>query len=529
MAEYAVTRNGIVTINPRGTQEVKPGPNKPSADYQMMFPFWEQIQTILDGVGAMIAKGEKYLPKFVRETDTNYRHRLCNAKFTNLYRDIVEGLAAKPFQKEVQIKDGSASDFLVGKLSKDANDRDYRSGGLIEDIDGKGNHIHVFLADTFFNGINYAIDWILVDKEPVPEGSTVADERSIGARPYWVHVRAIDVVYVESARIDGRDEFVHFRMLETAAIRRGFDEETVKRVRVFDREKTGRNTYSPATWALYEERRNEVQGTLEWILIDQGTIAIGVIPVVPFITGRRKGNSWQFHPPTQDIASLQIKHYQYESNLNCTKEAAAFPILAANGVAPDVDEGDDSPKDLEIGPGSVLYAPPNDGGGSPNWTFIEPSSESMKFLAEDIDNCERQMREIGRNPLTNESGNLTVVTTAFAATKGNSAVQAWANDLEDAAERGLQLTALWLGDKSEPEVIVYKDFSIDLETDVAPDMIKFAREQRDISRKSMLREYKRRDWLSSEFDADVDEKDLDAEPEPVAISPQPGAIPNDGA
>lgn len=497
------------------------GPNTCSVDYEMMYPFWEMVQTLLDGQSAMIAKGEKYLPKFVRESDKSYKHRLKNAKFTNLYRDIVDGLSAKPFQKEVQIKEGSASDAIVGAVEKDEQQRDYRSGGLIEDIDGKGNHLHVFLADTFFNGIAYAVDWILVDKAPTPDNATIADERRLGARPYWVHIRAIDVIYIETARIDGKEQVVHFRIRERASVRQGWKEVIVNRVRVFNRDKLAPGLYANALWELFEEK-DDGAGKKEWVRIDGGSVGIGVIPVVPFITGRRKGSSWQFHPPTQDIATLQIKHYQYESNLNCTKEAAAFPILAGNGVTPDTEEDGTTIKELEIGPGSVLYAPPNETGNSA-WTFIEPSSESMKFLAEDIDNTERQMREIGRNPLTNESGNLTVVTTAFAAGKGNSAVQAWANDLEDAAESALQLTTMWLGDTSEPEVIVYKDFSIDLETDVAPDMLKFMRGNKDISRKSMLREAKRRDWLSPEFDAETDEKEIELEPKEEETPPQPGA------
>ena len=98
-------------------------PNKTSFDYDAMFPYWEKVDTILDGLGAMIAKGTKYLPKFVKETDPSYKHRLENAKFTNLYRDISEGLASKPFQKEVQIREGAASDTIIGVKKKNEQER----------------------------------------------------------------------------------------------------------------------------------------------------------------------------------------------------------------------------------------------------------------------------------------------------------------------------------------------------------------------------------------------------------------------
>lgn len=503
-------------------------PNKTSLDYDAMYPFWEQVATILDGLFALKAQGEKYLPKFVKETDKNYNHRKKKAKFTNLYWDIVEGLASKPFQKEAQIREGSASDLIAGVKKQDAAGKDYRSGGFIEDVDGEGNHLHVFLAHTFFMGISNAIDWILVDKMPVPEGSTLADEKRLGARPYWVHINALDVLAVYRDRINGKDEFIHARIREWGTIRNGFEEKVIERVRVYDRVKLGPGNYAPATWELWEKR--EVVGPekkVEWTMIEKGSIGIGVIALVPFITGRRKGSSWRFYPPTQGIASLQINHFQQESNLEAAKEGACFPILAGNGVEPDMEDDGETVKELEVGAGSVLYGGITDGVPG-SWVFIEPSSESLKFLASEIETCERQMRELGRQPLTNESGNLTVVTTAFAASKGNSAIQAWVNQLEDAAERALELTALWLNDTSEPEVIIYKDFSIDLETDQAPTMLKFLRENRDISREAILREAKRRDWVSPEFDAAVDKTALDKEPPPASPSNTPPSNPQRG-
>jgi len=499
----------------------KKTPDACSTDYEVMRPFWHMVNCLLDGLLAVRRQGVTYLPKFVKETQVDYDYRLKNVKFTNLYRDIIEGLAAKPFQKEVQIKEGSADDAIAGVKKTDVQGRVFRSGGLIEDIDGRGNHLHVFLSHTFFMSINNGIDWILVDKAPLPEGATIADEKLVGARPYWVHLNALQMLAVYSDTVDGKEEFIHVRIWEPETIRDGFGEEYRNRVRIFNRAKLDDGSYGPATWELWEEERDylQVNNIIEkkWFKIAEGNVGIAVIPLVPLITGRRKGDTWQIIPPMQDVAYLQIKHYQSESNLNCAKERACFPMLAGNGVDPDMD-AEGNPKALSVGPMTVLYAPPGDGGAHGEWVFIEPSAESLKFLQSDIDNTERQMREIGRQPLTNESGNLTVVTTAFAASKGNSVIQAWVNDCEDAAEQAFVYTCMWLGDKSEPEVIMYKDFAIDLETDQAPTVLLAMRESRDISRVAMIREAKRRDWLSPEYDAEVDQKELDGEPPPEPVN-----------
>lgn len=469
-------------------------PNEPSSDWKAMAPFWAMVEAILGGAPTMRAAGQAYLPKFPNESEPDYDYRRKNAKFTNIYRDIVENLAAKPFAKEVGLASDDAS-----KAVKD----------LIEDIDGQGNHLHVFAANLFFQGINDAVDWIFVDKAPVPAGATMAEEVKLGARPYWVHVPAKRMLAVYSAVVDGKEEFVHVRIHEPETVRDGYGERTIDRVRELNRAPLEGGGYGPANFVLWEKQKTK-DGKEEWVSIAEGPIAIGVIAVVPFITGRRKEGSWQFVPPMQDAAYLQVEHYQQESGLKYASDNTAFPMLAGNGVQPPTNQ-DGTPAVVPVGPKSVLYAPPSGDGKHGEWTFIEPTAASLKFLAEQIDATEKQLRELGRQPLTAQSGNLTVVTTAFAAQKGNSAIQAWCINLKDALEEALRLTCLWLADTSEPEVQVYTDFAIDMESDKAPDFLLKLRERNDISRKALIVEAKRRDLLSPEYDEEKDMEEILAE------------------
>jgi len=469
-------------------------PNEPSSDWKAMAPFWAMVEVIMGGAPSMRKAGEAYLPKFPNETKPDYDYRCKNAKFTNIYRDIVENLAAKPFAKEVGLVDGKASQSVTE---------------LIEDIDGQGNHLHVFAANLFFQGINDAVDWIFVDKPPVPAGATVADEQNLGARPYWVRVPAKRMLAVYSAVIGGKEEFVSVRIHEPETVRSGYGETTINRVRELIRDQLPNGSYGPARFILWEEQAT-TDGKTDWVVVQEGPIAIGVIAVVPFITGRRKEGSWQFVPPMQDAAFLQVEHYQQETNLKSIKEQACFPMLAGNGVTPPT-AADGSPAMVPVGPKSVLFAPPAGDGNHGEWDFIEPSAASLTFLAKDVEATEKQLRELGRQPLTAQTGNLTVVTTAFAAQKGNSAIQAWCLNLKDALEEALRLTCLWLGDSSKPEVAVYTDFSIDMESDKAPDFLLKMHERHVISRKALIVEAKRRAFLSPEYDEEADMAEILAE------------------
>lgn len=473
-------------------------PNTPSSDYLAMCDYWEAVSAILGGAKTMRAAGQKYLPKFPQEDPADYEFRRKNAKFTNVFRDIVENLAAKPFTEEVSLKDGSASE---------------RVKTLAEDIDGKGNHLNVFAQSTFFTGIAYAITWILVDyTKGVPPQATIKQEKEIGARPWWVHIPAQRLLAIYSDTVGGVEVFTHARIQEDVVERNGYGETTKKRVRVFNRAPIvgadgAVSGYSPATWQVFEEQSLAGQSEKIWVEIESGNVTIGVIPLVPFTTGRRIGSAWQLAPSMQDCVDLQIELYQQESGLKNIKESTAFPMVSGNGVAPAMGP-DQKPLPLQIGPKSVLYAPPRDQGAPGSWTFIEPGAQSMKFLAEDIKETIQQLRELGRQPLTAQTGNLTVVTTAFAAQKGNSAIQAWALNLKDSLEQALVITAKWLGETQEAEVHIDTDFDVGLNDDKDRDTLIAMRAAGDLSQRTLWEEMRRRAILSPDFEADDEEEAL---------------------
>jgi hypothetical protein len=455
-----------------------------SADMEAMQPYFRKVETILGGTEAMRA-ATQYLPRFAQETETDYKERLTNAKFTNIFGDIVENLAQRPFSKEVTLAEG-APEAVVD---------------FIEDVDGRGNSMHVFSGDVFFNGLASGFDWILVDyTRDAPANASIAEERKAGVRPYWVRIPASSMIAVYSATVGGNEEIVHARYLEPKTERAGFEESTSHRVRVLNREKLDKG-YGPATWEIWEEIETE------WAKVDEGVISIGVIPMAPFLAGRRIGSSWQIRPPMRDAADLQIEHYQQESGLKHIRTLTAFPMLSGNGVSPPTDKtGKQVP--VPVGPKTVLYAPPGQDGNYGQWSFIEPSAESLNFLAADIKETARELRELGRQPLTAQSGNLTVITTAVAAEKGNAAIQAWALNLKDALENALVFTAMWLKVETDAEVMVNTDFSLAYGDDDSFDHIRGMYDAGLISRDAALHEAKRRGILDAAYDADEDAENI---------------------
>jgi hypothetical protein len=490
-------------------------PATTSTDYDLMLPYWEKVETILDGQAAMRQAGPTYLPQFPNESNADHAYRIANARFTNVYADIVTTLAAKPFAKEVGLAQGASP----------------RIEALVDDIDGRGNSLHVFAGETFFEGLNNAIDWILVDYARTTPGQTLADQRSSGARPYWVHIPAKRVLAVYTAVIDGAEQIVHFRMLETTTARDGFDEVTTNQVRIFDRAPIVREEdgqvigYAPATFEVWEQQAATRRArSLQWVKVDEGSITLGVIPMVPFISGRRKGASWCFVPPMEGAADLQVELYQQETALKIAKETVAFPMLAGNGVTPPMKDG--APVAVPVGPKAVLYAPPfSDSGQHGEWKYITTDAAGLKFLADEVKATETQLRELGRQPLLASAG-ITVMSAAYAAQKATTLLQSWALGLQDALEQALYLTARWLGEAEGPAVEWNLD-DLDLAMDdaVAPATLTTARQAGDLSQETYWGELKRRSILGPDFDPDEErQRLLDETPDPDADADREAAL-----
>lgn len=485
-------------------------PATPSGDYKAMVDYWRTVGDLLKGAQAVRDGGERYLPKFENETKKQYEDRLRWARYTNVYGDIVNNLASKPFSQELTLQDPQP--IYVE---------------LAEDIDGQNNNLHNFAAEVFKNAINFAIDWIYVDYTRIDpytvdaqgrsRRKSVVEERQEGARPYWVRVPALEMIAAYSAKIDGVEQFVHCRMLESYIERDGFDEKKTVQVRELSRDPVVNEEgeilgFGPAYFRIWRETSNQ------WSVVDEGPIAIGIIAVVPIVIGDREGNSWRIIGEMNDCADLQIDLYQQETALQNARQLTAFPMLSADGVEPETETYTDDngnvrerPVPAPVGPRAVLYGGRSADGQPGSWKYVEISATSLKFLAEEIKSTTQELRELGRQPLTAQTGNLTTITTAFAAQKGNSAVQNWALILKDGLEIALKYTAMWLGHEDGPGVNIFTDFQKGIGEDDGFDDVLAMRKDGDLSQETLWEEAARRGRLSDEFTVERERKRLEDE------------------
>ena len=137
---------------------------------------------------------------------------------------------------------------------------------------------------------------------------TVAEEQAAGVRPYAVIIKPGQVL---GWRFDG-GKLMQVRYMESVEVADGdFGVKCVDQVRVLE----------SGSWRTY--RKPDNGGA--WALHEQGSTSLNYIPWVTFYTGRT--GPMTAKPPLLELAHLNVKHWQSQSDQDNLLHVARVPLL----------------------------------------------------------------------------------------------------------------------------------------------------------------------------------------------------------
>lgn len=464
-------------------------PSLTSSEYEMMREEWETIYDVMQGLRYVRRRTDRYLPKYERESNEEYRRRNQCAPWRPEFLDILTSLSARPFNKEVVFK-GDAPDEIVGVLNPATNER---ADGLADNIDGRGNSLTVFAREAFTQAIANGYHGVLVDFPAMEPTSNIAQERAMGARPYWVNITARNIIALYTDFVNGKEVIEHVRIKEHIIRRDGYKETAVEQIRVLE----------PGHWEIWERvETGKMTKVAEGPLNRNGNTSV---PLVLFFTGRREGTI-NVRPPLADLAMMQIELYQALSRQEEILTFAGSPMLAANGM--------DMPKDgqaIEVGPKTVLFAPSAGEGSRPNWAFVQPDAANIAEVRESVTAIQDNMRRLGMQPLIDKAAGATATGQLIGSTRANVALKAWALMFNDAIEQAFVFTAEWMGLQATIETEVSTDFSVQPYAQSPLQSLAAARGTGDLSRETYWEGLRRFEVLPQDFDGEAEQKLLKAE------------------
>lgn len=414
------------------------------------------IRALLGGTKAMRAAGKTYLPQWPSEEAASYEARLAVATLFPAFPRTVEVLAGKPFSKPVTL-----GDDVPTRLQEWA-----------EDIDLQGRNLHTFAANCCEEALGPGFGGILVDFPTTAGLRTQAEEQAAGVRPYWLLLKLDQILGWKATRINGKDVLTQLRFLEVVTEDDGeFGESHVEQVRVL----------VPGAWATYRKSEGAGAKPDEWVQHDQGTTTLKVIPFTPFY-GKRKA-FMVGAPPLEDLAYMNVEHWQSKSDQQTILHVARVPILFTKNLGTDVE--------ITVGANTAIKAQDKDA----DMKFVEHEGRSIEAGRKSLLDLEDQMRQAGAELLVIKPGNITESQTLADNEQGACALQRIAGDLEDALDAALQFTAMWVGEAEGGHVNVFKDFGAASLAEASADLLQKMNVAGTLSDQTLFEEMQRRGMI----------------------------------
>lgn len=431
---------------------------QPSQEVEEMRPHWDLAAALMGGTSAMRKAGVVRMPPFPKENLDDYKRRLDCATLFPAYSRTVKTLTGKPFSKPITV----------------GNDVPAVIKPWLEDVDLEDRSLDVFAANLMEDVLAYGQCGILVDFPVAGDARTRADELAQGLRPYWVHIKAQQILGWSARRVNGRWTIDQLRIKECVKEPlTEFSHKVVEQVRVL----------TPGAWRIY--RKSENQNKSEWVLYDENVTTLGYVPFVP-VYGERTGFMTS-NPPLIELAHLNVKHWQSQSDQDNIVHVVRVPILAATGV--DEDWG------MTIGSSNAVSLPQG-----ATLAYVEHSGKGTGAGRESLQDLEESMRQSGAELLVINQHQRTATEIATENAVGMCALQKITKDVQDALNQALQITADWVSAGEGGHVKIFDEFASKTFADASAQIVLTAQQAGLISKQTALRELQRRGELASDID-----------------------------
>jgi hypothetical protein len=375
----------------------------PNSAWYAQEPHWILIEDLMQGTYGMRRKHRRYLPQEPRELDESYDNRLARSVVPPYYQRLERMLAGMLTRKPVRLTD--TSDTIREQLF---------------DVDLQGNDLNVWTYETARKLIRYG------------HVGTLVDAPSDGGRPYWCTYTPRQILGWRTEQRDGAQQLVQLRLMESVVVPDGlYGEKAIEQVRVL----------TPGQFQIHQR-----QDDGEFKVTDEGTTSLDVIPF-SVAYGNRHG-FMESRPPMEDIAELNLKTYQVQSDLDNQLHISAVPMLAFFGFPTAAEE-------VSAGPGEAIAFP-----AEGRAEYIEPQGRSFDYQFRRLEQLATQINELGLSAVLGQKLSAeTAEAKRIDRSQGDSTMMVIAQNVQDMIDNCLQFHAQFLGqNEAAGSCLVNRDF-----------------------------------------------------------------------
>jgi len=365
-------------------------------------PHWMLIEDLIQGTYGMRRRHRRYLPQEPREQDESYDNRLARSVCPPYYQRLERMLAGMLTRKPVRLND--TSDNIREQLF---------------DVDLQGNDLNVWTYETARKLVRYG------------HIGTLVDAPSDGGRPYWCTYTPRQILGWRTEAKDGQQQLTMLRLLESVIVPDGdYGEKAVQQVRVL----------TPGAYELHQKQDNS-----EFKIVEEGNTSLSDIPFSVAYCNRV--GYLESRPPLEDIAELNLKTYQVQSDLDNQLHISAVPMLAFFGFP--------AAEEVSAGPGEAIAFPENG-----RAEFIEPGGASFEYQFKRLEQLAGQINELGLSAVLGQKLSAeTAEAKRIDRSQGDSTMMVVAQNVQDMIDNCLRFHAEYLGTaESAGSCLVNRDF-----------------------------------------------------------------------
>lgn len=385
-----------------------------------MSEWWQPILICMGGTQEFRANAATLLPLEPKEDEDSWKRRVSHAVLSPFLTRLAEQAAGlicrKPITLEPQEEGGEVDPYWED---------------FIANVDGYGANLDAYARRLVLNSILMGHSATLVDYPATEAAANLREERLAGLRPYFIEVRADQILGFRKSEGSPLAPVEQIRISEYVTEKVGmFGDEIIRQIRVLE----------PGGWSTWRK------GEKGWQLYQEGSTSLDFIPLAP--TYSNKLSELVSKPPLLPIANLNILHAQRLADLQFSIHVASMPILVMRGF-------DDNDSELGLSAASAILMP-IEGGAE----YVEPASSSFDSQQNFLTELENQMRSLGISTLFQQTFvGETAEAKAMDRSDSDSLLSVVAQDLEESLQHAFEIAAEFVGIEP-PKVCVARDFNL---------------------------------------------------------------------
>lgn len=458
----SVVYNSIARATQSATASTNVGPATPVSDWYLMYKRWEPIIHLNGGTLVMREAATKYLPKESGESAEIYDNRLARSVLYGAYSRTVKSLSALPYITPIQFQNIPPQlEYL--KTAADGTEQDIESlcQELTEDL------------------INYGKCHLLVEYPIVDRALRASEEKALNIRPYFVRVNPLNLIRWKSVRVGSVEKLSEISIYEDTVVTgedSEFSEKVQRKVRII--------SDSSIRVLTLDDSKSQDKSSVGYTE-EVFTNTLGEIPLITIYSSNKIG-FMQSSPLLEELAWLNMRHWQKQSDLDNIEHVANVPFALATGV------GEEELGSVIIGSHMLLKMSSENA----NIRYVEHSGAAIGTTQQSMKMLEDRMVAMGADLLAAKTSTRE---TAFSSdinnTKSISILEGLIRKLEYGMNQAFSFAGKWMSIKADVSVDIGESLNLSLDANEMSNLIAMA-DKEMLSPEDLGKELKRRGTLA---------------------------------